>query len=87
MRLGINLADRVHLVSPGYAREVLLPNGEFHHGGEGLEADLRSAEEAGRLHGILNGCEYPDTLQELAHASPEAVYEAVKALVPRRVVR
>jgi len=64
MRLGINLADRVHLVSPGYAREVLLPNGEFHHGGEGLEADLRSAEEAGRLHGILNGCEYPDTLQE-----------------------
>jgi len=30
---------------------------------------------------------HPDTLQELAHASPEAVYEAVKALVPRRVVR
>ena len=30
---------------------------------------------------------HPDTVQELAHASPDAVFEAVKALVPRRVVR
>ncbi|MEZ5416689.1 MAG: hypothetical protein R2708_05030 [Vicinamibacterales bacterium] len=30
---------------------------------------------------------HPDTVQELAHASPDAIYEAVKALVPRRVVR
>jgi len=30
---------------------------------------------------------HPDTVQELAHASPEAVYEAVKGLVPRPVVR
>ena len=30
---------------------------------------------------------HPDTVEELAHASPDAVYEAVKALVPRRVVR
>lgn len=58
MRLGINLADRVHVVSPAYAREVLQPNGGFHHGGEGLETDLRNAAEQGRLHGILNGCEY-----------------------------
>lgn len=29
---------------------------------------------------------HPDTVQALAHASPEAIYEAVKALVPRRVV-
>ncbi len=29
---------------------------------------------------------HPDTVQALAHASPDAVYEAVKALVPRRVV-
>ncbi len=64
MRLGINLADRVHLVSPGYAREVLQPNGDFHHGGEGLETDLRSAADAGRLHGILNGCEYPEIRRE-----------------------
>jgi hypothetical protein len=30
---------------------------------------------------------HPDTVQELAQASPDAVYEAVMALVPRRVVR
>jgi hypothetical protein len=30
---------------------------------------------------------HPDTVQELAHASPDAVFEAVKALVPQRVVR
>lgn len=29
---------------------------------------------------------HPDTVRALAHASPDAVYEAVKALVPRRVV-
>ena len=30
---------------------------------------------------------HPDTVQALAHASPDAVFEAVKALMPRRVVR
>lgn len=29
---------------------------------------------------------HPDTVRALAHASPDAVYEAVQALVPRRVV-
>lgn len=29
---------------------------------------------------------HPDTVRALAHASPDAVVEAVKALVPRRVV-
>lgn len=29
---------------------------------------------------------HPDTVQALAHASPDDVYEAVQALVPRRVV-
>ncbi len=29
---------------------------------------------------------HPDTVEALAHASPDAVYEAVKALVPHRVV-
>ena len=28
-------------------------------GGEGLDADLRDAKRSGRLHGILNGCDYP----------------------------
>ncbi len=62
MRCGINLSDRVQAVSPSYAREILLPShpeqGFF--GGEGLQEDLHMALEQGRLHGILNGCEYPE---------------------------
>lgn len=62
VRAGINLSDRVHAVSPNYAKEILLPS----HpelgfiGGEGLQDDLQNAANEGRLHGILNGCEYPD---------------------------
>ena len=64
MRMGINLADKVHAVSPGYAREILLPSDPVHGfvGGEGLEADLQEVARRGRLAGILNGCEYPDEL-------------------------
>lgn len=60
MRSGIRLADRVHVVSPGYAREILLPS-EPALGlvrGEGLEGDLQAAQAQGRLLGILNGCDY-----------------------------
>ncbi len=55
MRLGIRSADRVHAVSPTYAREIQQPNGAFLRGGEGLEADLAEAANADRLVGILNG--------------------------------
>jgi len=60
MRTGINLADRVHTVSPTYAREILRPSNwnEGIVGGEGLEKDLQRADREGRLLGILNGCEY-----------------------------
>lgn len=61
MRAGIRLADKVHVVSPTYAREIQLPS-EDDHGvirGEGLEKDLQQAARQGRLFGILNGCEYP----------------------------
>ena len=60
MRAGINLSDKVHAVSPKYAQEILLPSNAEHgyFGGEGLENDLREANNTGRLHGILNGCEY-----------------------------
>lgn len=62
MRAGINLADRVHTVSPTYAREIIEPSdpAKGFIGGEGLEGDLRRADAAGRLAGILNGCEYPE---------------------------
>ncbi len=60
MRAAINLCDKVHVVSPSYAQEVIQPSqpelGFF--GGEGIEADLQHAQAQGRLSGILNGCEY-----------------------------
>ncbi|WP_037458272.1 glycogen synthase [Shewanella sp. HN-41] len=62
MRMGIVLSDRVHLVSPSYAQEVLLPSdvtaGFF--GGEGLEQDLRLKASGTKVIGILNGCNYSD---------------------------
>jgi len=58
----IRLADAVNTVSPSYAREILLPSDERtgRHGGEALEGLLVKREREGALHGILNGCEYPD---------------------------
>lgn len=65
MAVGIRLADAVHAVSPTYAGEILEPSRppQF-FGGEGLDRDLQRAMAEGRLHGILNGCEYPATLPE-----------------------
>ncbi|NRD74967.1 glycogen/starch synthase [Shewanella sp. VB17] len=67
MRVGINLCDRVHLVSPSYVDEVLLPSdyeaGFF--GGEGLEADLICKRDEQALVGILNGCFYSAEFAEL----------------------
>lgn len=59
MAVGIRLADSVHTVSPSYKEDVLKPSNppEF-IGGEGLEADLREANDEGRLFGILNGSNY-----------------------------
>ena len=64
MAVGIRLADAVNTVSPSYAKEILQPNAieeAGFHGGEGLQAELIAAHEAGRLFGVLNGCEYPDS--------------------------
>lgn len=63
MAVGVRLADAVHAVSPTYAEEILRPSAvqnRGYYGGEGLENDLAEARAEGRLHGILNGCEYPD---------------------------
>lgn len=59
-RAGINLADKVHVVSPTYATEVVKPSNteQGFIGGEGLEVDLQRAQQEGRLVGILNGCSY-----------------------------
>ena len=68
-RAGINLSDAVHVVSPTYATEVTKPSNSAlgFIGGEGLEGDLQKALDEGRLHGILNGCQYdidlPDKIE------------------------
>ena len=61
MRAAVNLSDKVHVVSPNYAKEVMMTShpelGFF--GGERLESDMQHAAHEGRLVGILNGCVYP----------------------------
>lgn len=58
VRAALSLCDQLHTVSPTYAREISAPGSPM---GEGLQDDLARAAGAGRLHGILNGCDYPDT--------------------------
>ena len=65
MAVGIRLADAVHVVSPGYKSEILMPSipgrgnpDAIRFGGEGLEGDLVAANQTRRLFGILNGCDY-----------------------------
>jgi starch synthase len=82
MRCGINLADKVHVVSPNYAAEIVLPS-EPAMGlvrGEGLELDLQRAQEEGRLFGILNGCDYPTTGKGRKPAKSAFISEAKDAL-------
>lgn len=62
MRAGIVLADKVHVVSPSYAEEVLChsqPEQGF-FGGERLEYDLLAVQQRGGLIGIINGCNYAE---------------------------
>jgi len=61
MRAAIQLCEQVHTVSPTYAQEICDPCTAT---GEGLQIDLARARDEGRLHGILNGCEYPESLPE-----------------------
>lgn len=87
MRSGINLADKVHLVSKTYTEEVVLPShpeqGFF--GGEGLEEDLKKAQQAGKLVGILNGCYYPR--QSYKKPSKAAFYELVQTSIARWITK
>lgn len=48
LKAGLQLADRITTVSPGYAGEILLPEG-----GMGLEGLLNARRDV--LHGIING--------------------------------
>ncbi len=80
MAAAIRLADGLNTVSPTYAREIVQPNDPERgfHGGEGLEGDLHDAASDNRLHGILNGLEYPDDLP--APSWPQMLRAAATAL-------
>lgn len=83
MRTGINLADHVHVVSPRYAAEILLPShpelGLIR--GEGLEQDLVRLSSRGHLHGILNGCDYDESLRPHRRPSRTQLLEAAHAAI------
>jgi starch synthase len=86
MAAGIRLADAVHTVSPTYAREILKPNrAPEYFGGEGLEGDLQTARAEGRLHGILNGCEYPQENRQALTMT--ALLDLIKKETARRASR
>ncbi|MEL0602751.1 glycogen synthase [Pseudoalteromonas undina] len=78
MRSAINLADKVHLVSPSYSTEVLKPSNyqQGFFGGEGLELDLQNQSAQGKVVGILNGCEYPEQSPE--QVSLSLLYERIE---------
>jgi len=86
MAVGIRMADAVHTVSPSYAQEICLSSDIEKtgvYGGEGLERDLQNKRDQGRLHGILNGCEYPDAYQ--AQVDWSALHVAMKKQVRKWV--
>jgi starch synthase len=82
MRCGINLADKVHVVSPHYAEEIVQPSDPARGlvRGEGLELDLQRAQEDGRLFGILNGCDYPASARGRKPTRAAFINEAKGAL-------
>lgn len=91
MRVGINLSDKVHAVSPTYATEILSPSNyeAGHYGGEGLEATLNQAKDSAKLHGILNGCEYHEnkvTSLKLPELLPLIEGEVLKWLADQPLV-
>lgn len=84
MRVGINLCDAVHAVSPTYVTEITQPSrpeqGFF--GGEGLDPDLLNAQRNGRLVGILNGAEYQESFEpHLEIKLPELLFEAENRVI------
>lgn len=85
MRAGIRLGDKVHAVSPTYAKEILKPSNvdeQGYFGGEGLETDLQEAQKQGRLLGILNGCEYPSEM-----AKPRLKQKPLAGLLHRELLK
>jgi len=72
MAAGIRLADKVHAVSPSYAKEILKPSQkpDVFSGGEGLETVLQYVHAQNRLTGILNGVVYPENRRPITQDFP-----------------
>ncbi|WP_246434645.1 glycogen synthase [Teredinibacter haidensis] len=83
MRAAINLADKVHTVSPAYAEEILQPSNTLNgiYGGEGLENDLYRRYLQGSLIGIINGCEYPKNARYASPAKKKVIATAQEDLI------
>ena len=88
MAIGVRLADKVHVVSPGYVSEVCQPSRPQRNdphciffGGEGLESDLQNAKNEGRLIGILNGCEYATALPSLPARDQDSWQNLLRGLI------
>jgi starch synthase len=88
MAVGVRLADKVHVVSPGYVSEVCQPSRPQRNdpqciffGGEGLEGDLQNARDEGRLIGILNGCEYATSLPSLPTRDQDSWQNLLSGLI------
>lgn len=66
MVTAIRLADGINTVSESYAQEIQRPSDPStgFSGGEGLEGELATAYQQGRLVGILNGCMYPEKTEQ-----------------------
>ncbi len=64
LQLGILSADAVNAVSPTYKKEILQKDRAFSlfSGANGLEKAIRSVNRRGKLFGILNGFEYPESI-------------------------
>ncbi len=60
LRLGLELCDCAHTVSPQYAKEMLEPEDpkRYFEGGKGLEEVTNRLHDEGQLVGILNGFSY-----------------------------
>jgi starch synthase len=88
MAVGVRLADKVQVVSPGYVPEVCQPSRPQRNdplcvffGGEGLEGDLQNAREQGRLVGILNGCEYSKVSSALPQRDEDSWKKLLSGLI------
>ena len=79
MAAAIRFARKVNTVSLTYAEEILLPSDHQNgfYGGEGLQNILQNAKREKKLFGILNGAEYPLTVEE-AESSFQGLCELMK---------